>query len=142
MYEHVLLAVDLGHDESWKHALPAAVEQAKRFESTLHVMTVVPDFGMTIVGSFFPADFEKTALETAREKLHAFVTEHVPGDIPVQHIVGHGRPAAEVMRFADKVDADLIVIGSHTPGAEQMLLGSTAAEVVRHTVRSVLVVRG
>jgi len=142
MYDHILVSVDLGHDESWKYALPRAVELARNCGATLHVMTVVPDFGMTIVGSFFPKDFEVQALQAARQKLHDFVSEHVPDDIRVHHVVGHGKPATEIMTAADKIKADLVVIGAHKPGAQQILLGSTAAEVVRHIDRSVLVVRG
>jgi hypothetical protein len=35
------------------------VEYAQAFASTLHVMTVVPDFDMSVVGSFFPKEYEK-----------------------------------------------------------------------------------
>lgn len=142
MYKNVLLAVDLGEDHSWKRALPEAVGLAKASGGVLHLMTVVPDFGMTIVGSFFPEDFEHKALVAAQEKLHAFSAEHVASDVSVQHIVRHGSPATEILDAAGEVPTDVIVIGSHRPGMDHMLLGSVAAKVVSKATCSVLVVRG
>lgn len=141
MYKDILLAVDLAHEESWKKALPVAVEQARAFGARLHVMTVLPDFGMSIVGNFFPAGYEKKALEDARQRLHAFTEAHVPAGIAVQHIVGHGTAYEEILRIAGEVKPDLIVLGSHRPEMKDYLLGPNAARVVRHANCSVLVVR-
>ncbi|NBB82211.1 MAG: universal stress protein [Alphaproteobacteria bacterium] len=142
MYTDILIPVDLGDDASWQTALPAAVEYARAFGATLHVMTVVPDFGMSIVGSFFPDDYEEKALAKASDRLHAFVAEQVPAAVPVQHIVGHGSIYAEILRVAREIGADLIVMGSHRPELKDYLLGPNAARVVRHAETSVLVVRG
>jgi len=109
MYKNVLLAVDLGEDASWKRALPEAIALIKASGGVLHIMTVVPDFGMTVVGSFFPSGFESKAIASAQEKLHAFVKEHVPQDIKVQHIIAHGGPAEEILAAAKKVPTDVIV---------------------------------
>ena len=88
MYKHILLAVDLEHDSTWQKSLPTAVEYAQAFGSTIHAMVVVPDFGMSIVGSFFPKDHKKQAQDLAIEKLHAWTSDNIPDSIPVQHIVG------------------------------------------------------
>ena len=59
MFKNVLLTVDLGQESSWQKALPTALELANCHpEGTLHVLTVVPDVGMSIVGQFFPKNFE------------------------------------------------------------------------------------
>lgn len=142
MYKTILLAVDLGHDESWAKALPTAVEYAQKFGSALHLVTVVPDFGMSIVGSFFPEDFEEKAIKEAGEKLQAFADAHVPNAIESHCHVAHGKSYDEILGAAQKLSADLIVMGSHQPGAETYLLGSTAAHVTRFARCSVLVVRG
>ncbi|MDF1749609.1 MAG: universal stress protein [Alphaproteobacteria bacterium] len=142
MYKNILLAVDLGEDASWKKALPEAVSLTKASGGILHIMTVVPDFGMTIVGSFFPSGFEAKAIEEAKDQLHAFVSKNVPSDVRVQHIIAHGSPAHEILAAAKKVPTDVIVIGSHRPGLEHAVLGSVATRVVSHAACSVLVVRG
>ncbi|MEX2628429.1 MAG: universal stress protein [Tistlia sp.] len=141
MYPHILLSVDLGQPESQRKAVEVAVAQAKAFGSVLHVVTVVPDFGLSIVGGFFPKDQEQLALEHARKALHDYTAEHIPAGIQVQHIVGHGRPYEEILRYARELGIDLIVMASHHPGLQDYLLGPNSARVVRHAACSVLVVR-
>lgn len=141
MYNEILWPVDLNHESSWVKALPTAVEYAQAFGSRLHVLTIVPDFGLAIVGSFFPPDFEAKALAKANQDLHAFVTANVPDSIVVQHVVGHGTVYKEILRVAADTSADLILMASHRPELEDYLLGPNAARVVRHANCSVLVVR-
>lgn len=141
MYKEILLAVDLGHPDTQDRAVSTALEYCRAFGARLHVITVVPDFGMSIVGSFFPAGYEQQALEQARDALHAFTAERLPTDLKAQHIIGHGTIYQEILRSAEGVSADLIVMASHRPGLEDYLLGPNAARVMRHASTSVLVVR-
>lgn len=142
MYKTILLAIDLNEASSWEKALPVALDQARTGGGKLHIMTVVPDFGMAIVGSFFPADYEKQALAEADKTLVDFIGEKVPGEIEIAHSVGHGTIYKEVLVTADDIGADLIVMASHRPAQSDYLLGPNAARVVRHATCSVLVVRG
>jgi len=141
MYKDILFPVDLNQESSWEKALPTAVEYCKTFGATLHVLNVVPDFGMSVVGTYFPEDFEQKALETTREELHNFVRQHVPEGVKVQHIVGHGTVYDEILRVAREIKADLILLAAHRPELKDFLLGPNAARVVRHFDGSVLVVR-
>ena len=141
MYKNILLALDLGDDASWKRSLPTAVEYAQTFGATLRIMSVVPDFGMSIVGSFFPKDYEGEMLEKARQALHEFVDKNVPDDLTVQHVIGHGTVYEEILRVADEVKVDLIVLGASRPRAGQFLMGPNASRVAREAHCSVLVVR-
>lgn len=140
MYKKVLLAVDLGDDSSWRKALPTALELCRASGATLHVVTVVPDFGMTMVADYFPPDFEKKALKQANERLRAFLAKNAPG-AKAQCIVGHGTVYEEILGVAKKIKCDLIVLASHRPALKDYLLGPNAARVVRHAQCSVLVVR-
>lgn len=141
MFKHILVAVDLEAKDSWVKAVPEAVSYATKFNSTLHVMTVVPNFGMSIVGSFFPKEHEGKMLEEANKQLHAFTDDHIPADIKVQHIVGHGTAYEEILAMQEKINCDLIIMGAHRPKMQDYLLGPNAARVVRHANCSVLVVR-
>ncbi|RED49159.1 universal stress protein [Aestuariispira insulae] len=142
MFNHILLAIDLGQPKAYEKSLPNAIEYAQKFGSTLHVMTVVPDFGMSIVGSFFPKEHEGKMLTEANNQLHDFVKQNIPDSIPVQHIVGHGTAYEEILRVSEDINCDLIILGSHRPKMQDYLLGPNAARVVRHANCSVLVVRG
>ncbi len=141
MYDNILLSVDLNEEHSWIKALPTAVEMAKAFGAALHVAAVVPDFGMAVVGGFFPDNFEEKALAEVGEKLKAFCQEHVPADVKVNHVVRHGRVYEEILKVAKETSTDLIVMGAHRPELQDYLLGPNAARVVRHANCSVLVVR-
>ena len=141
MYNHILLPIDLGQDSSWKKALPTAISLCKNFGASLHVLTVVPDFGMSIVGQYFPEGYEKEMAEKVLGQLRDFVGEHVPDDVRVQHVVGEGSVYEVVLKIAREVNADLIVMGSHRPELKDYLLGPNAARVVRHANCSVMVVR-
>ncbi|MEZ5120325.1 MAG: universal stress protein [Solirubrobacterales bacterium] len=50
-----------------------------------------------------------------------------------------GRPAEAIMRVADELDADAIVVGTHGHGRLEALLGSVSHELVRHSTRPVTV---
>ncbi len=141
MYQTILLPIDLNEESSWKKALPTALELCRAHGAKLHVMTVVPDFGMAIVGSFFPDGYEKRALANAERALKEFVSAHVPGDLDVAHDVDHGIVYEEILAAAKRIAADLIVMAAHRPGQADYLLGPNAARVVRHADCSVLVVR-
>ena len=132
MYKDILFPIDLNQESSWEKALPTAIEYCKAFGATLHVLNVVPDYGMAVVGSYFPPDFEEKAMQAAREQLHAFVGKNVPKGVKVQHIVGNGTVYEEILRVARDIKADLILLAAHRPELKDFLLGPNAARVVRH----------
>ena len=141
MYRDILLPVDLGNESSWVKALPVAVGYCEAFSATLHVMTVLPDFGMPIVAQYFPDDHEEQMREHARQQLRRLAEGRVPDSIKVRHVVGEGTIYKTIIETAKRIEADLIVMGAHRPELEDYLLGPNAARVVRHSAKSVLVVR-
>lgn len=52
-----------------------------------------------------------------------------------------GDPADQILAMAERIDADLIVMGSSASGLRAAILGSVAREVLRSAKRPVLVVR-
>jgi nucleotide-binding universal stress UspA family protein len=104
-------------------------------------MTVVPDFGLGVVGSFFPDDFAERAVAEAREALAGLCEKFVGDAVPCEQVVAYGNIYEEVIETARKRGIDLIVLASHRPKLEDYLLGPNAARVVRHAGCSVLVVR-
>src|SRR5690554_5523684 len=127
MYRNILVPVDLGEAEAEKKAVHAAVELARFTEASLHLLTVVPEFGLSLVGGFFPKDHEKRLIGQANEALHAFTKENIPAGIRHRHIVGHGSIYREILHYAGVCKADLIVLMASRPGPENYLLGPNAA---------------
>ena len=139
MARTILLPVDLTDDKTWRRALAEALEMLQG--GKLHVVTVMPDFGMSMVGSYFRKDYERDALRAVGAALTAWVEANVPEEVDVHPHVLHGSIYDEILRAADKLAVDLIVIGSHRPELKDYLLGPNAARVVRHARQSVYVVR-
>lgn len=142
MYKDILVAVDIDDEASSKKAVAVAVECNRAFGARLHLLNVVPDFGMSIVSQYFPEDFAQKALQEAKTNLEAFSSQHVPSGIKAQHVVAYGTIYEEILSTAKTLGADLIVMASHRPELKDYLLGPNASRVVRHANCSVLVVRG
>jgi nucleotide-binding universal stress UspA family protein len=141
MYKDILYPIDLEHEESWKKSIQVAVEHCQAFKSTLHVMTVIPDSGMSIVNHYFSKEAVRKIIDETNDKLHRFVEKNIPKDIKIQHIVTTGNVYESIISTAKKIEADLIIMSAHRPELKDYLLGPNAARVVRHSDRSVLVVR-
>ena len=142
MYKEILLAIDLNDIDCQRKAIQTSIELARAFGARVHVHTVLPDFGMPIVASYFPPDFERRAMEDAKQALHDFAVKTFPEDLEVLQVVGQGGIYKEILSCAERIGADLIVMASHRPGYEDYLIGPNASRVVRHAKCSVVVVRG
>ena len=140
MYKRILVPVDLQDRGVAVRVLEEAAYIAKGSNAELHLLTVVPTYSMSIVGSFFPEGYEAKALTAARAALTDFMAEQTAAEGAKGH-VAHGTIYDEIMKVADKLGCDLIVMASHRPELKDYLLGPNAARVVRHANQSVFVVR-
>jgi nucleotide-binding universal stress UspA family protein len=141
VFKSILLPIDLASEASWKKSLALAAELARGRDAVLHVMSVLPDFGMSIVGTYFDKDFEGAALMDISGQLKSWASRNVPEGVKAEVHVAHGSIYDEIMRLADKLGCDAIVLAAHRPELRDYLLGPNAARVVRHAKQSVLVVR-
>jgi nucleotide-binding universal stress UspA family protein len=142
MFKNVLLAVDLNHDASWKKALPVALANCKAFGASLHVVMVMPDFGMPLVATQFPKDFAKKLHDEAEKHLKEFVDKNVVAQGDVQyHVLPGGTVYERILEYAKSHAVDLIVMAAYRPDLKDYLLGPNAERVARHTAASVLIVR-
>jgi nucleotide-binding universal stress UspA family protein len=65
----------------------------------------------------------------------------LPGELIDRRAVAIGTPWQAICDTAKEIDVDLIVIGSHGYDVVDRVLGTTAAKVVNHADRTVMVVR-
>ena len=141
MFKIILAAIDLTDESSWVKTIPTAVNLCQSTGARLNLLTVIPDFGMSIVSQHFPEDYAENAMVETRNKLGAFASEHVPDGIKRTLMVAQGTIYEEIIKAGNEVSADLVVVAAHRPSLKDYLLGPNASRVVRHFKRSVLVVR-
>ncbi|KSQ21813.2 universal stress protein UspA [Pseudomonas aeruginosa] len=138
MIKYILVAYDAS--TAAEMALKFANEMAERFGASLHVLSVAqpPEFG---------DDVETEAvIERSRAHFHqAFnllgYRRMAPEDRPTTH-VSVGRPAEQIVRYAEEHHIDHIVIGHRGHSRfERWLLGSVARQVIDHAPCAVTVIR-
>ncbi len=143
MFKHILIPIDLQEEDERPRtmALHKAIELCRVYDAQLHVLTVVPDVGMPIVGYYFPTETEDKIVEESERFLHELVNRNIPDDIDVQHIVAQGTVYKRILKMAEKINADLIIMPAQAMKLQDYLIGSNASRVVRYAKCSVLVVR-
>lgn len=146
---HVLLATD-GSQQALKAARflrtlvnPAAIGRITVI-AVIRPLAAVP-FANELEGEQPAGSTEAFALSFRREAQAAAerVAAELQGKAPrVDTVVRSGSPADEIIRAADEVEADLIVIGGRGKGAVgAILMGSVAHRVLHHALCPVLVAR-
>ena len=141
MFKNLLLAVDVLSPESAARSAEAAVSMARAEGATLHLLNVVPDSGMAIVGASLTADLVKTARSNAKAELEAWARKVIPEDVKsVLHVV-NGTVYDQIIRVSDQMEIDAIIVGAHRPELKDYLIGPNSARVARHATQSVFVIR-
>jgi nucleotide-binding universal stress UspA family protein len=138
------ILVPTDFSEASATAVDTAVDFAKVFQAQIELVHVLvePTFVLPppVEMATFPFDLTEIMvrvqrnLESERDRVRA---AGVPGEFTTLS----GRAAPEIVAYAKKIGADLIVMGTHGRGGiEHALLGSVAERVVHHSPCPVLVV--
>jgi nucleotide-binding universal stress UspA family protein len=136
--DRILCAVDFS--EFSRRALDHALSVARGYGSTLTALHVVAPVPAAVAGgSYFGSEnppallFPVMDTNTARIELQRLVSsEQVPG-VTVESLVADAFDVyREILAQADRLHANLIVMGTHgRSGFERLFLGSTAEKVLR-----------
>ncbi len=138
MFSKILVPVDLSLTDETRKLLQKAKTLSDQWDSEVHVVTVIPNVGMPIVGSYMDASFE----EKAKTETEAELSRQIAASgLSAQHYVLIGTVYDRVIALSNKLDVDLLLIAAHQPDLKDYLLGSNAARLVRHSDKSVLVLR-
>jgi nucleotide-binding universal stress UspA family protein len=145
-YRNILYCTDFS--ESARGAMPFAIDIAKKYDATLHVVHVYQDPGHLAefeISSEIKMDWIRVAqsIGTEAEKKLKKCCEEVTQEVKsCQYKMLRGKPYTEMIRYAKENDIDLIVMASHgLSGWEHVLFGSTAERVLRESPCNVLVIR-
>jgi len=134
-FRSILCAVDLS--AASRAAAKAAAVMADCFDARLTVVFVDDPLLSQAALRF---DEDEIARRTKSE-LTRFVQQAVGNRPGCRYEIVNGDPAAEILKTARRLKADLIVMGTQGHrGPKRLLFGSTAATVVKRTTVPVLVV--
>ncbi|WP_299658314.1 universal stress protein [uncultured Tateyamaria sp.] len=141
MFNTLLLAVDVNASEGAVRSAQAAISMARAEGATLHLLNVVPDNGMAIVSASLGPDHVKQALAAAEAALSAWAKATIPDDVTYKAHIAEGTVYDQIIRAANALEIDAIIVGAHSPELKDYLIGPNAARVARHATQSVFVVR-
>jgi len=143
MIKNILCAVDVADPKQDIPVLKRAGKLAEIEGAQLDLVTVVPDYGLSVVGSYFSEDQHEAAVAEAKRRMKEIAEVELGADVNdnIRHVVATGKAYEEILKAASASETDLIVIGAHAPDLQDFLLGPNAARVVRHSSCSVYVVR-
>jgi nucleotide-binding universal stress UspA family protein len=142
MFNKILCPVDFS--EFTDQILDYAVTIAKRFDSELHLIHVIPNLNyFTPYESFLTPEnlvaIERN-IEGEVEKDFDKITKKI--DLPFKRIIKTGVTFVEIIDYIKEHGVDLVVMGTHgRSGIEHILIGSVAEKVVRKSPCPVLTVR-
>lgn len=141
MTKSILCAVDISNGQEDLGVLKRAAQIAALDDAQLDVVSVIPDYGMSVVGSYFNQDHHDKMVEEAKGHLKELVSAALGKEQKVRRVVATGRIYEEILNIASQTKADLIVVGAHKADLKDYLLGPNAARIVRHAGCSVYVIR-
>lgn len=141
-YQHVLIAVDFSR--TCQKVLEKGIDIARKNHSKItlaHIVEYLPplDFANEPIATPDWVLNEEALVKNAETSMKKLQEENGLSDADC--LVLSGTPKNELVRLAEELPADLIVIGSHGRHGIGRLLGSTAYPVLHHAKCDVLSVR-
>lgn len=141
LYERILVPTD-GSDATAR-AVHEAVALAAAHDATIHALYVLNTASFASIPTESSVEGVSEMLEregeTALDEVETVARDR---GVPVERVTLDGSPAREIVRYAEREDCDLIVMGTHGRGGiDRLLLGSVAERVVRSSSVPVLTVR-
>ncbi len=141
MFKNIVIPVDLSDKESTKVIFPPALNFANAFGAKIHLVYIIPDFGMRMIEDYLPRHWMNDQKEKYSKQFQKLISKYVPEDVKIDFHIGRGAIYDQVIDYSEKVNADLIIIAAVRPQLKDYMLGPNASKIVRHSNISVLVVR-
>lgn len=124
--------------------MPWARRMAEQMQADIHCIYVVeePHIYATLDMGPVPIPSVDELTRSAEKRMANFASSHLKGLGNITTKVLVGRPAEEVVAYAEEKKAALIIMTTHGySGMKHVLLGSTTEAVLRHATCPVLSIR-
>lgn len=139
-FKRILVGCDFSSDSDL--AFKYSLSMAQEFEGELHLVHVVEPSGYKDLFKM-PAEpgerLKQDLLDMVKAKLKSMVPEEALNWVSLHIHLLVGKPYAEIIRYAEINDIDLIALGTRGHGmVEDLLVGSTTDRVIRRSQCPVL----
>ena len=132
----ILCATDFS--DSSRYALEYAVAIAERHQAPIELLHVMEPSAYSTERL---ESEEVTFSQKMNNRLREF-TRGIPDTVMINLKTISGIPTIEIIRRANQIEADLIIIGTHgRSGIRHMLIGSVAEKIVRTAACPVMTIR-
>jgi len=151
--KHYLLATDFSPDARLAEKIAIALAKARGEDKKLWALTVIrPGEELPMPPGFVvnAPDGEVVELEDAlredvetevRRRLDAIVADAATMGVKAEKLIRHGDSAKETLKAAIDIEADMIIMGSHSrKSLKEKLLGDTPEKVAKQAPCPVLIV--
>ncbi|HMA66534.1 MAG TPA: universal stress protein [Desulfosalsimonadaceae bacterium] len=139
-FKKILVGCDFSEDAN--AALNYSLSLAQEFESELHLVHVVEPSGykdLFRIQQESGEQIRQDLYQMIRDRLNSLVPGEALNWITLESRVLAGKPYAELIRYADIHDMDMIALGIRGHGmVEELLVGSTTDRVIRQAPCPVL----
>ena len=108
MFKKIIVPVDIDYPKTAAAVYQKAAALAKLDGAEIRLVSVMPGFGMPIVASYISNDVRKAAEKDFMAALEQFYKDNC--DDSVTYTIRTGKHWEEIIKAADKWEADLIVV--------------------------------
>jgi nucleotide-binding universal stress UspA family protein len=108
MFKKILVPIDIDYPKTAAAVYQKAKEIAAPGQAELRLVSVMPGFSMPIVASYISDDVRKEARDRFKASLEQFIKDNC--DESVTYTIRTGKNWEQIIRAADKWEADLIVV--------------------------------
>ncbi|QVY64172.1 universal stress protein [Polaribacter sp. Q13] len=139
------ILVPIDFSKTSEYASKMAAKIAKKTNATIYLIHLIElPKGITdmAAGSKFSIPESMLYLRKVREKVLEFKENFFDKDTRVEYFIKLNNPFEGIKKYANKIDADLIIMGSKGHSEfEEILIGSNTEKIVRTSKTPVIVVK-
>ena len=141
MFSKILVPVDLSTENMTAKLCETANDLATKYGSEVKLFTVMPDYGMPLVASYFPEGAQQKLKSEMKQKLVDIADKYF--SVPVECNLTQGKRRAAILKAIEDENPDLVMMGCRRKKSRrnQRLLGATGTVVSDRAGCSVMVVR-
>jgi nucleotide-binding universal stress UspA family protein len=139
----ILVPIDFSKQS--EYAAKMAAKIAKKHKGSIYLLHMIElPSGMVDMGagSNFSIPASMLYLRKMKERIEKFKLDFFNNKIEVHHAIKLQNPHEGIQKYAEKIDADIIIMGSKGHSEfEEILIGSNTEKVVRTSKRPVIVIK-